>query len=317
MINYKIFTKHQCRSSLLASVALLLGGALSFSSAVQAQETIISLGIGAQLGYGDPDGPNLVNLATSSSAGQIESMNPNSTIFAVGVRTENRGANNDFHFAYLYGKDELKSNPDSPVWSGYPRSYFQVPRPFRIIRGAEFHNNARRVTRVETGLHFEYRNYYSTELISRSGVTFSAYGGFALAANYLNANMVYETSSGSAYAETNQTELAFRGAPMVGTEIQYSFANGHYLKSNINMSSGGIGYVSIKNEVVKGDNLNETYDGRDLANRSGLDAQLASSNGVIGVIYGTDQFEVMAGTKSFRAALDFKTHMYFEVGFKF
>lgn len=320
MINHKIFTKCQSRSSLLASVALLLGGALSLSSAVQAQETTISLGIGSQLGSNDTSGPSHRSITSSTSNFLLDYMAPNSTIFTVAVHTENGGANNEFHFTYLYGKDELKSDPNAPAWSSYPRSYIEPSAPFRYDSGGVFFDNAKKVTSVETGLHFEYRSYYSTELLSRGGVTFSAYGGFGISTTYFNINNVYETSSGSTFAETNQTEFAVRATPIVGTTVQYGFANGHYLKSKLNVLEGtGIGYVSIQNDIVKNGNgsLAETFENRTYADRAGLDASLASQNTTVAVVYGTDLFEFTAGSRSFRAAHNQKTHTYFEVGFKF
>ena len=319
MINHKPSIKCQSRSSLPASVALLLGGALSLSSTVQAQETTITLGIGSELGFNDTDGPVQYSQASASSPLYLDYSNPKSSIFTASVHTQNGSANNEFHFAYLYGKDEVKSDPNAPAWSAYPRSYIVPNAPFRVVgNGALIYDNVKKATRVETGLYFEYRSYYTTELVSRSGVTLTAHGGFGFATNYFNANTVYETSGGSSYAETNQTEFAIRAAPLLGTTLQYGFANGHYLKSTLNMNPGGLGYTHVQNDVVKGkDAIVETYDNLAYSGRSGLDSYLTNSNSTSAIAYGTDLFEFTAGRRDFRASSEFKAHMYFELGFKF
>lgn len=319
MINHKIFTKFQSRSYLPASFALFLGSALSLSSAVHAQETIVTLGIGSELGYSDTDGPMQYSQVSASSPLYIDYSSPKSSIFTASVHTQNGSASSEFHFAYLYGKDEVESDSNAAAWSSYPRSYIVPNAPFRVVgSGASLYDNARKATRVETGLYFEYRSYHTTELISRSGVTLTAHGGFGFATNYLNANTVYETSGGSTYAETDQTEFAIRVTPLLGTILQYGFANGHYLKSILNMNSGGLGYTNVQNDVVKGrDAIVETYDNLIYSDRSGLDSYLTNFNSTSAIAYGTDLFEFTAGRRDFRAACDFKAHMYFEVGFKF
>lgn len=319
MINHKIFTKCQNRSSLPASVALFLGSALSLSSAVQAQETIINLGIGSELGYSDIDGPIQYSQDSIDSPLYIDYTDPKTSIFTASVHTQNGSANNEFHFAYLYGKDEVKSDSNAAAWSSYPRSYIAPNAPFRVVgNGALLYDNARKSTRVETGLYFEYRSYYSTELVSRGGASLTANGGLGIATNYFNANTVYETSGGSTYAETDQTEFAVRVTPLLGTVIQYGFANGHYLKSTFNMNSSGLSYAYVQNDVLKGkDAMIETYENAIYSDRSGLDSYLATLNSTVAIAYGTDLFEFITGRRHFRASFDSKSYTYFEVGFKF
>ena len=319
MINHKPSIKRYSHSSLLASVALLLGGALSLSSAVQAQETIISLGIGSELGYNDPDGPKAHNNASATAPLYVEHTAARTSNFAASVHIQNGKANNEFHFSYLYGEGEATSDPDAAPWAAWPRGYIVLTPPFAgVANGAVIYNNARRVIRAETGLSFEYRSYYTTELASRGGATFTAYGGFGVSTNYFNANTVYETSGGSTFAETNETEFAIRATPMLGTTLQYGFKNGHYLKTDLNMNGGGVGYVHIENDVVKGNHaIIETHKHSLFSDRSGLDAYSSSTNQTVAVVYGTHLFEFTAGNKVFLAANDLKNHMYFEIGVKF
>ena len=314
MINHKIFTKRQCRSSLLASAALLLGGALSFFSAVQAQETIVSVDIGHQINTNTTGGPSLAVQNSSTFAGTSIFIDNPSTLFSFGIATENRNVHNEFNFSYLYSKAELEATPS---FSNFPRSYITPPTPFR--RGStDFFNIVKKATFTESGLNAEYRSYYSTELASAAGASLSAFGGFGVAAAYFNANTVYEASSGGTYAETNTTEFAIRATPLLGTALRYSFANGHYLRSNVGFSAGGLGYVSVENEVVKGEDvLIEGFEHHSLSDRSGISANISGSSAEAGIIYGTDQFEFTVGTKSFRTANTVKVHTNFSIGFKF
>lgn len=173
------------------------------------------------------------------------------------------------------GEGAIVRDISAPAWSSFPRSYIEVPDPFRLAYRTPFYRSVLTAETKQSSNRFAFRSFYDYDLLrvnsftpSNGKLTLTAQIGYQVEFMRYRLTSTYYDEAGAFYAKTEQRESRRVVSPLVGVKLLYKVNDMASFTGQIQLRNGALGFRRVRNGVRRTND--DLYAVRDGSEQSGF-----------------------------------------------
>lgn len=154
------------------------------------------------------------------------------------------------------GEDAIARDVSVPAWTSFPRSYIEVPDPFRLAYQTDFYRSVLTAETKQSSSRFAFRSFYDYDLLrvnsftpSNDKFTLTAQIGYQVEFMRYRLTNSYYDEAGAFYAKTEQRESRRVVSPLVGAKLRYKVNDLASFTGQIQLRNGALGFRKVRNDV--------------------------------------------------------------------